>query len=299
MIPAEGAVDDGGEPSEAAGPSKLAPGLYLVATPIGHARDVTLRALDVLAGADLIACEDTRITRRLLAIHKIRARLTPYHEHNAEAARPRLLARLGAGAAIALVSDAGTPLVSDPGYKLVQAVIAAGIAVTAVPGASAALAALQLSGLPTDRFLCAGFLPAKAAARRRALESLAPVEATLVLFESAPRLAACLADAADVFGARLAAVARELTKWHEEVRRDSLAALARHYAAAGPPRGEVVLVIAPPAPAPAADAATVDAALADALTRLSLSDAVAEVAGAFRLPRRAVYGRALVLRSLR
>lgn len=285
-----------GEGTRAGGPSKPDPGLYLVATPIGNAEDITLRALRILRGVDAIACEDTRVTRKLLTRYGIATPTLAYHEHNAAKVRPQLLQRLTDGAAIALVSDAGTPLVSDPGYKLVQGCIAAGIPVTAIPGPSAPLAALVLSGLPTDRFLFAGFLPPKAAGRRAALDELAAVPATLVLFESAQRLPALLADLAEVLGARPAAVARELTKLHEEVRRGPLPELAAHYAAAGPPRGEVVVVVAPPAAeAGRADTATVDRALREALGRASLRDASAEVAAATGWPRRQVYARALAL----
>ena len=224
----------------------LAPGLHVVSTPIGNLGDITLRALEVLAGADLIACEDTRVTRKLLDRYGIATSLTPYHDHNAAEARPRLLARLAEGAAIALVSDAGTPLVSDPGYKLVRAVREAGHAVTVVPGASAALAALAVAGLPTDRFFFEGFLPAKSGQRRARIAELARIPATLILYETGPRLAAALADLAQGLGPREAAVCRELTKLHEEVRRGALAALAQDYATADEPRGEIVLVIAPP-----------------------------------------------------
>lgn len=278
--------------------SKLAPGLYLVATPIGNLADVTLRALAVLRGADAILCEDTRVTAKLLARYGIATTARPYHDHNAERVRPAILARLKAGAVLALVSDAGTPLVSDPGYKLVRAALADGIAVTAVPGPSAALAALLSSGLPPDRFLFAGFLPAKTAARRRALDELKAVAATLVFFESAPRLAECLADMVEILGSRPAAVARELTKLHEEVRRGDLAALAAHYRAAGPPKGELVLVIGPPAQT-AASEAELDRALGTALARKSLRAAVAEVAAATGARRRHVYARALALKAER
>jgi 16S rRNA (cytidine1402-2'-O)-methyltransferase len=292
------AGDEPVEPTEAPSGSKSAPpGLYLVATPIGNLGDITLRAIDLLGRVDLIACEDTRVTERLLARHGIRAELTPYHEHNAERARPALLRRLAAGGSVALVSDAGTPLVSDPGYKLLREAIRAGIAVTALPGPSAALAALQLSGLPTDRFLFAGFLPSRAAQRRRALAELAPVPATLIVFETAPRLAASLADMAELFGDRPAAVARELTKLFEEVRRDRLAALAAHYAEAGPPKGEIVVVVGAPQPAAPATAGEIDAALEAALAGMSLKDAVAAVAAATGEPRKAVYARALALKQ--
>jgi 16S rRNA (cytidine1402-2'-O)-methyltransferase len=292
-----GTERDGEEPIDDAAGSKSSeapPGLTIVATPIGNRNDVTLRALAVLGAVDVVACEDTRVTARLLAMHGLKARLLPYHEHNAERMRPQLLARLAAGERVALVSDAGMPLVSDPGYKLVRAAIAAGLPVTAAPGPSAVLAALVLSGLPSDRFLFAGFLPAKAGPRRAELAALAAVPATLVFFETAPRLAASLADMAAALGPRSAAVARELTKLHEEVRRAPLAELAAHYETAGPPRGEIVVVVGPPA-APAAAAVDLDAALRQALAGASLRDAVAEVAAATGRPRREVYRRALAL----
>ncbi|MBV9523663.1 MAG: 16S rRNA (cytidine(1402)-2'-O)-methyltransferase [Alphaproteobacteria bacterium] len=274
------------------------PGLHLVATPIGNLGDITLRALAVLRGAELIACEDTRVTGKLTARYAIATRRIAYNDHNAERVRPQLLERLRRGAAIALVSDAGTPLISDPGYKLVRAAIAEGLPVTMVPGAAAPLAALALSGLPTDRFLFAGFLPVKQSARRAALEELAAVPATLILFEAPRRLAASLGEMARVLGDRPAAIARELTKRHEEVRRDRLAALALHYATAAP-KGEVVVVIGPPeTPRPGASeeaAADLDAKLRAALAGASLRDAAAAVAVATGLPRRRVYARALIL----
>jgi 16S rRNA (cytidine1402-2'-O)-methyltransferase len=274
----------------------LAGGLHLVATPIGNLRDITLRALEVLASADTIACEDTRVTRKLLDHYCIATPLTPYHEHNAASARPKLLARLAAGQAIALVSDAGTPLVSDPGFKLVRAAREAGHQVTALPGASAALAALIVAGLPTDRFFFEGFLPAKEGQRRARITELARIPATLVLFESGPRLARALSDLAAGLGAREAAICRELTKLYEEVRRGELAALAREYASAAPPRGEIVVVIAPPtAKSGELDADALDAMLRRALGRASVKDAVAEVAAATGQPRREVYQRALAL----
>jgi 16S rRNA (cytidine1402-2'-O)-methyltransferase len=263
----------------------LAPGLYLVATPIGNLRDITLRALEALAAADLIACEDTRVTRKLLDHYGISTRLTPYHDHNAAEARPRLLARLAEGAAVALVSDAGTPLVSDPGYKLV----------TALPGASAVLAALTLAALPTDRFFFEGFLPAKEGQRRNRIAELARVPATIVLFETGARIAAALADLAAGLGAREAAICRELTKLHEEVRRGDLATLARDYASGAELRGEIVIVVAPPAAAEQLSADDLDTLLQQALTRLSVKEAVAEVAAVTGQPRRDVYQRALVL----
>jgi 16S rRNA (cytidine1402-2'-O)-methyltransferase len=272
-------------------------GLYLVATPIGNLGDITLRALDTLRRADVIACEDSRVTGKLLAAHGIATPLTPYHEHNAPRARPKILDRIAAGAAVALVSDAGTPLVSDPGYKLVTAAVARGLPVHALPGPSAALAALTLSGLPSDRFLFLGFLPAKSAARRRALEEVASLRATLIVYESARRLPAALADMAELLGPRPAAVARELTKLHEELRRGPLDALSEDYRAAGPPKGEVVIVVAPPSE-DAGDGLSddaLDALLQGAMAGGSLRDAVQEVARATGRPRQEVYARALAL----
>jgi 16S rRNA (cytidine1402-2'-O)-methyltransferase len=265
-----------------------------VATPIGNLRDVTLRALEVLAAADLIACEDTRVTRKLLDHYGIATPVTSYHDHNAAQARPKLIARLAAGAAVALVSDAGTPLVSDPGFKLVRAAHEAGHPVTALPGPSATLAALAVAGLPTDRFFFEGFLPAKAGQRQARIVELAHIPATLVLFESGPRLAAALGELAQQMGAREAAVCRELTKLYEEVRRGKLAALADHYAHADTPRGEIVLVIGPPA-APATESTDIDSMLQRALVRLSVKEAVAEIASVTGHPRRDVYRRALAL----
>lgn len=272
----------------------LAAGLYLVATPIGNAADVTLRALAVLGGADVIACEDTRVTSKLLALHGLSRPLIPYHDHNADRVGPRLIERLKGGEIVALVSDAGTPLVSDPGYRLVKAAIEAGIRVIPIPGPSAALAALVVSGLPTDRFLFQGFLPSRASQRRQALAALARVPATLVFMESARRLADSLADMAHVLGPRPACVAREMTKLFEEVRRGALPDLAARAREEGPPKGEVTVVVAPPvAGAPAA--VDLDALLGAALGAASLSEAVRRVAAETGLPRRQVYARALEL----
>jgi len=273
----------------------IAPGLHIVSTPIGNLGDITLRALGTLAAADLIACEDTRVTRKLIDRYVIATPLTPYHDHNAAAARPKLLQRLADGAAIALVSDAGTPLISDPGYKLVREATAAGHTVTALPGASALLAGLSVAGLPTDQFLFAGFLPPKEAARRARIAELSRIPATLVFFETGPRVAATLADLAAGLGQdREAALCRELTKLHEDVRRGDLAALTKAFADTEP-RGEIVLVVAPPpAPAPTSAAET-ETLLRQALDRLSLKDAVSEIADATGLPRREVYQRALEL----
>lgn len=297
LEPWGGLEPSGGQGSGGGRPSKPGPGLHLVATPIGNARDITLRALDVLANADLILCEDTRVTSRLMQIHGLHRPLMPYHDHNAAKVRPEILERLSRGAVIALVSDAGTPLVSDPGYRLVVDAVAAGIKVTTLPGASSVLAALTLAALPTDRFLFAGFLPPKSAARREVLGELAPVRSSLVFLESAQRLDEMLADAAAVLGPRKAAVARELTKLFEEVRRDGLDALAAHYAAAGPPRGEVVVVIGPPEEQAATSEADIDDALRAELVHAGPSAAAARVAAALNLPRRQLYARAMALKS--
>ncbi len=280
-----------GEPA----PSKLAPGLYVTATPIGNLADMTARALDILASADVIAAEDTRRTARLLAHYGVRTPMTPYHDHNAERARPALIRRIRAGDSVALVSDAGTPLVSDPGYRLVEAAHAADIAVYAVPGPSAVLAALAVAGLPTDRFLYAGFLPARQAARKQALGELASVAATLIVFEAARRLPGALADMAAILGARDAAVCRELTKRFEDVRRAPLDVLAAHYAAAGPPKGEVVVVIGPPLERPEVGEDELDEHLLSALKTCSPSRAAREVAARTGVARRRVYERALAL----
>ena len=272
---------------------KAAPGLYLIATPIGNLGDVTLRALETLAGADVIACEDTRVTRKLTERYGITTPLTPYHEHNAAEARPRLLSRLADGQSVALVSDAGTPLISDPGFKLVRAAREAGYPVTALPGASAVLAALTVSGLPTDRFFFEGFLPAKQTARQKRIAALANMPATLVLFESGSRLAPMLADLAEALGPRAAAICRELTKLHEEVKCDGLDALARIYADGAETRGEFVIVVSPPAAEHRAD--DIDELLKRALSRVSVKDAVGEVAVATGRPRREIYQRALAL----
>lgn len=305
-VPAVDAFDDaevddlqGSEAAAASKPTaivKLPPGLHIVATPIGAAADITLRALATLAAADVVACEDTRVTQRLLTIHGVRAALIPYHEHNAEKMRPQLLARMAAGQAVALVSDAGTPLISDPGFKLVREAAAQGLAVTSLPGPCAAIVALTLSGLPSDRFLFAGFPPAKQGQRRSEFAELAGLRASLIFYESARRLPETLADMAFIFGAREVAVARELTKLYEEVRRGTLAELAAHYADAGPPKGEVAIVVGPPAAdAGAVGEADVDRLLTDALARLSVRDAAAEVALIAGLPKKQIYARALAL----
>jgi 16S rRNA (cytidine1402-2'-O)-methyltransferase len=275
----------------------LAPGLHVVATPIGNLGDITLRGLWVLRNVDRILCEDTRVTARLLARFGIDKPLEPYHDHNADRVRPGVLDALRRGEKLALVSDAGTPLVSDPGYKLVREALAAALPVTAAPGPSAALTALVLSGLPPDAFLFAGFLPPRAAARRRALEQWRALPATLIFFEGPSRLAAALADMAETLGDRDAAVARELTKRHEEVRRGRLVELAAHYRDAGPPRGEAVVVVGPPGPVAAVAEADIDARLRDLLSEHSLRDAVAMLAEETGLARRLLYEQALALQK--
>jgi 16S rRNA (cytidine1402-2'-O)-methyltransferase len=273
----------------------LAPGLYVTATPIGNSADITLRALEILAKADLVLCEDTRVTAKLLALHGIAARTAPYHDHNAAKVRPEILAKLEAGARIALVSDAGTPTIADPGYKLIREAVARGIPVTAAPGPSAVITALTLAGLPTDRFMFAGFAPPKQAARRAWLKDLAKVDATLVFYESPKRLAEALGDAKLILGDRAAAVTRELTKLYEEIRRAPLSELSVHYAEAGAPKGEIVVVVGPPDGA-GGEAVDLDAALRAALETKSLKEAVAKVAAETGLPRREVYARALALK---
>lgn len=276
----------------------LGPGLYLVATPIGTASDITLRALDILAKADVLAAEDTRNTRKLLEIHGIKLDgrpFIPYHDHNGAAQRPRLLSAIHEGKSVAFVSDAGTPLIADPGYQLAAAVIDAGLPVTSAPGASALLAALAVAGLPTDRFMFAGFPPVKQVAKRKFLSEFAAVPSTLVFYESPRRLADCLAAMADIYGGdRRAAVCRELTKKFEEVKRGTLSELATHYAETGAPKGEVVIVVGPPLKH-AASATDVDTALRDALQTLSVKDAAKQVAEALDLPRKQLYARALEL----
>jgi len=275
----------------------LAPGLYITATPIGNASDITLRALHVLKSCDAIVVEDTRVTSRLLAIHGISRPLLIYNDHNAPSVRPKLLQRLREGARLALVSDAGTPLVSDPGHKLVTAAQGEGIAVHPVPGPSAALAALTVSGLPSERFLFAGFLPAKSGERRSALEDLAAIPATLILFESAQRLAETLRDMAEVLGARDAAVTRELTKLHEEVRRGPLMELAAFYADAGPPRGEITLVVGPPDEKIEVNPVRIDKLLAQVLPLMPVRHAATLIADLTGASKRTVYNRAVALKG--
>jgi 16S rRNA (cytidine1402-2'-O)-methyltransferase len=275
----------------------LAPGLYLVATPIGNLADISLRALAVLARADLIAAEDTRHSKKLLTHFGLRGELTPYHEHNAERERPRLLARLHAGQSVALISDAGTPLISDPGYKLVREVLDAELMVTSIPGPSAALAALTSVGLPTDTFLFAGFLPPKSGPRRARLEELKTAPATLLFFETAPRLGKSLADMAAVLGPREAAVAKELTKLHESLTRGRLDELADEFADTETLKGELVVVVAPPAgDATEPSDEMIAEQLEKALKLDSFRDAVRSVAEVLNVGRARVYELGLKLK---
>ena len=274
----------------------LEPALYLVATPIGNLGDITLRALETLAAADVLACEDTRVTRVLLNRYGIRQRPTAYHEHNAGEAGPKLIAALEAGKSVALVSDAGTPLVSDPGFRLVGQAIEAGQRVVPIPGASAVLAALTASGLPSDAFLFAGFLPVKDGQKRSRLEALKATPATLIFFESPRRLSDTLAAMADVLGDRPAAIGRELTKTFEEMRTGSLGALAAHYGEAPTPKGEIVICVAPPEHQPDQpwDA---DRLLRSLVSEMPASKAAAEAARMTGQPKQALYRRLLELRD--
>ncbi|KRE11992.1 16S rRNA methyltransferase [Bosea sp. Root381] len=274
----------------------LEPGLHIVATPIGNLRDISFRALATLAAADAVLAEDTRTSKTLLAHYGISTPLLPYHEHNAAQMRPKILAKLREGGKLALISDAGTPLVSDPGYKLVAEIVAEGLPVTGIPGPSAVLAALVLAGLPTDRFFFEGFLPPKSAARRTRLTELAAIPGTLVFFESPRRVAEMLADAAAVLGERPGAVARELTKFYENVQRGPLSALAAHYGSEEEARGEIVVIIGPPGATELSSAADlIGDRLRVALAQVSLKEAVAQVAAETGQPRRKVYALALEL----
>jgi 16S rRNA (cytidine1402-2'-O)-methyltransferase len=273
----------------------LQSGLYIVATPIGNMGDITTRAVEVLSAADAVACEDTRITGKLLRHHSVSTHMVRYDEHSAPRTRPGLIRRLLAGEVVALVSDAGTPLVSDPGYKLVREAVEAGIMVYPLPGASSVLAALAVSGLPSDRFLFAGFLPPKQAARRSELNDLVEIKATLIFLESAKRIAASLTDMSVVLGNRQVAVCRELTKLYEETRRGDLAELAGHYADAGSPKGEIVIVVGPPTGEH--KEVDIDGALTELLADHSVKEAAALVAAKSGKPKREVYARALVLKG--
>lgn len=276
----------------------LSPGLYLTATPIGNASDITLRALNVLRNCDCIVTEDTRVTSRLLALYGISRPLLVYNDHNAGSMRPKLLERLRLGARLALVSDAGTPLVSDPGHKLVREAREEGLAVFPVPGASAALAAVIASGLPSDRFFFAGFLPPKSGERRTALSALIAIPGTLIFFESAPRLAASLTDMVEILGHREGAIARELTKLHEEFRRGGLDELAAYYAGT-PTRGEIVVLVGPPPAGGPPDSTKIDVLLVQALSFMPVKPAASLIAQATGSSRRAVYLRALALKGER
>jgi 16S rRNA (cytidine1402-2'-O)-methyltransferase len=273
----------------------LPPGLYIVATPIGNLGDLSPRAADTLARVDLIAAEDTRVTAKLLRHIGAERPMIPYHDHNADRVRPGLVARLGAEA-IALVSDAGTPMISDPGFKLVRDARAAGHRIVTLPGPCAAVAALTLAGLPTDRFLFLGFLPSKEKARGDAIAEVAAIRASLVLYESGPRLGATLAALAAALGDREAAVAREISKAFEECVAGTLPELAARYAEAGP-KGEIVIVVGPPGESPPPEAGDVDALLLDALARLPVAKAAGEVAKATGLSRHDLYARALELKA--
>lgn len=275
--------------------TQLEPGLYIVATPIGNLGDLTPRAAHVLAHADVIAVEDSRVTAKLLHHIGTKKPMTPYHDHNADAVRPGLVARMG-HEAIALVSDAGTPLISDPGFKLVRDARAAGHAVTTLPGPCAAIAALTLAGLPTDRFFFLGFLPSKAKARADAIAEVAAIRATLLFYESGPRLAATLTALAEGLGDREAGVAREISKTFEECVTGTLTSLAERYAEK-PPKGEIVVVVGPPGEAPPAAEDEVEAALAEALERLPVGRAASEVAKRFGVDRKTLYTQALALRG--
>lgn len=292
---------DGAHPSDAPAASKrsssstqLRPGLYIVATPIGNLGDLSDRAAAILTTADTIACEDTRVTGKLLSARGIKARMISYHDHSSESVRHGIIERLKKGETVALVSDAGTPLVSDPGYRLVTDAVDAGVYVTAAPGPASPLVALVLSGLPSDRFLFAGYLPAKDKGRRDTIAEFATLRATLIFLESPRRLAGSLAALADGLGNRPAAIARELTKLYEEVirgRLDDLAETSRHEDA---PKGEVVLVVGPPEEAPV-DVDEIDALLTHSLSRMSVRDTAATVAAATGSPRKEIYRRALEL----
>ncbi len=300
LLPSKSTASKSTDAAETRRKSHLEAGtLVVVATPIGNLGDITHRAVDSLRDANVIACEDTRVTAKLLSAYGIHTPMLAYHEHNAARVRPQLIERLRQGQIVALVSDAGTPLVSDPGYKLVEALIAEGIPVTAAPGASALLTALVLSGLPSDRFLFAGFLPVKSTARRAEIRSLAAVPATLIFYEAPPRLAKLLDDLLAVLGPRPAAVARELTKRFEEVRRGTLSDLVAHYADAPQPKGELVVLVGAPEVGAAGTASDedLDAALSAAMATLSVKEAAALVAAETGVPRRVTYARALKLRG--
>jgi len=284
--------------SSARGKCTLAPGLYVISTPIGNARDITLRALDVISAADLVLAEDTRVTAKLCSIHGLHVPLATYNDHNAARERPRILKRLQAGARVALVSDAGTPLVSDPGFKLVREVAREGLPVEVVPGPSAVLAALVLSALPSDRFLFAGFLPVRNAERRRVLEELRSIRATLIFFESPRRVGESLADIYTVFGERNAAVMREVTKLHQETSRGTLSALSSRYSGKdGYPRGEITIAVEGRTTEPPDQVQRLSPALVRAMKAMPLREAVDLIAEASGESRSKLYARALTLKD--
>lgn len=274
----------------------LKPGLYLVATPIGNMRDISFRALDILSSVDLVACEDTRVTGKLLSAYRVKKTMVSYNDHNAGRQRGPILDAIAAGKAVALVSDAGTPLISDPGYKLVRAVQDGGFYVTAIPGANAAMTAIQLSGLPSHAFTFLGFLPPKSGARKKMLEPWVESEASLIVYETAPRLLDSLKDIRAVLGDRPAAVAREMTKLFEEVKRDRLGNLVHHYDRNGPPKGEIVIVIGPPEPEEESAAGdNIETQLKKALKTMSVRDAAEVVSVATGKPKKTIYLLALKL----
>jgi 16S rRNA (cytidine1402-2'-O)-methyltransferase len=285
------------KPPVAANFQPLVSGLYLVATPIGNARDITLRALDILSQADIVLCEDTRTSGKLMKIHGLHAILQPYHEHNAERVRPMIMNHLEKGKVVAMISDAGMPLVSDPGYKMVEACVKEGMMVTAAPGPSSSLTALVLSGLPTNQFFFQGFLPSKTGARQKALGEISTVPGTLIFLESAKRLAASLTDMRSVLGNRPAAVGRELTKFYEEIRRGDLDELAAHYAEAGAPKGEITLCVGPPLEMTPPSDEALDIMLKEALKSQTVKDVATHFAMTTGLPKRVLYNRALRLKD--
>jgi 16S rRNA (cytidine1402-2'-O)-methyltransferase len=278
--------------------SSIEPGLYIIASPIGNLGDITLRAIETLKSSSLIACEDTRITRRLLSHYNINIPTTAYHEHNANIALPRLIKRLKKNEIVSLISDAGTPLISDPGYRLVQAAIAEDIPITTTPGPVAAIAALTLSGLPTDSFFFAGFLPPKQTAKKNRICQLTTIPATLIFYESPRRLSQTLKEMANIYGNRPAAVVREISKKFEEVRRGTIETLLNELNTVGQLKGEIVLIIGPPAPEKIIDNATIDSELIKALSEMSLRDSVEKIALSYGRPKREVYKRALAITSL-
>ncbi len=291
------ALESHSKPSEAQ-LAQITPGLYLVATPIGHSRDITLRALDVLRAADILACEDTRVTRKLLSVHNIRPdRLVSYHEHNAAEMRPKLIEHLNLGKIVALVSDAGTPMINDPGFRIAADCREADIPVQAIPGASAVTTGLMLAGLPTDRFMYCGFPPPKQGKRTTWLGEIKDIDTTLVFLESAKRLAASLTDMATVLGDRDCAVVREMTKKFEETRRGKLSALSIHYQESGPPKGEITIVVGPPLEGDEMSDTDIDALLLNALKTERVKDAANIVAAQTGRPKRDLYNRALALKD--